>query len=59
MNARGNNIKAIMFVRVSSNAQDFERQKTALLPLIKSDGYADNEIAILEHKERGQMNSTF
>ena len=43
MNARGNNIKAIMFVRVSSNAQDFERQKTALLPLIKSDGYADNE----------------
>ena len=27
MNAKGNNIKAIMFVRVSSNAQDFERQK--------------------------------
>ena len=57
MNARGNNIKAIMFVRVSSNAQDFERQKTALLPLIKSDGYADNEIAILEHKHSATNNA--
>ena len=56
MNAKGNNIKAIMFVRVSSNAQDFERQKTALLPLIKSDGYADNEIAIVEHKESATKN---
>ena len=56
MNAKGNNIKAIMFVRVSSNAQDFERQKTALLPLIKSDGYADNEIAIVEYKESATKN---
>ena len=56
MNAKGDNIKAIMFVRVSSNAQDYTRQITELTPLIKSDGYKDSEVAIIHHKESATKN---
>ena len=51
------NIRAIMFVRVSSNAQDYTRQITELTPLIKSDGYKDSEVAIIHHKESATKNN--
>lgn len=57
MQAKEKNIKAIMFVRVSSNAQDYTRQITELTPLIKSDGYKDSEVAIIHHKESATKNN--
>lgn len=51
------NIRAIMFVRVSSNTQDYTRQITELTPLIKSDGYKDSEVAIIHHKESATKNN--
>lgn len=51
------NIRAIMFVRVSSNAQDYTRQITELTPLIKADGYKDSEVAIIHHKESATKNN--
>lgn len=57
MQTKENNIRAIMFVRVSSNAQDYTRQITELTPLIKSDGYNDSEVAIIHHKESATKNN--
>ena len=51
------NIRAIMFVRVSSNTQDYTRQITELTPLIKQDGYNDSEVAIIHHKESATKNN--
>lgn len=51
------NIRAIMFVRVSSNAQDYTRQISELTPLIKADGYKDSEVAIIHHKESATKNN--
>lgn len=48
--------KAILFARVSTKHQDLERQKELLMPLIKDDGYQDNEIAVIEHKESATKN---
>ena len=44
-------IKAIALVRVSSTQQDYTRQISDLLPLIKGDGYEENEIEVIKHKE--------
>ena len=57
MQAKEKNIRAIMFVRVSSNAQDYTRQITELTPLIKQDGYNDSEVAIIHHKESATKNN--
>lgn len=57
MQAKEKNIRAIMFVRVSSNAQDYTRQISELTPLIKSDGYKDSEVAIIHHKESATKNN--
>ncbi len=57
MQAKKKNIRAIMFVRVSSNAQDYTRQITELTPLIKADGYKDSEVAIIHHKESATKNN--
>lgn len=48
--------KAILFARVSTKHQDLERQRELLMPLIKGDGYQDDEIAIIEHKESATKN---
>lgn len=50
-------IKAIAFVRVSTTQQDYQRQITDLLPLIKSDGYKDEEITVIKHKESATKNN--
>lgn len=57
MQTKEKNIRAIMFVRVSSNAQDYTRQITELTPLIKQDGYNDSEVAIIHHKESATKNN--
>lgn len=48
--------KAVLFARVSSAKQDFERQKEDLMPLIKQDGYSEDEVAIINYKESAIKN---
>lgn len=48
--------KVILFARVSSEQQSYERQKTLLMPLIKSDGYEEEDIAIIQYKESAIKN---
>lgn len=50
--------KAVLFIRVSTVKQDYERQKDLLLPLIKSDGYSLKDIAFIEYKESAIKNDT-
>lgn len=42
--------KVIAFVRVSTDAQELEAQREELLNFIRSDGYTDNEILIIEYQ---------
>lgn len=48
--------KVILFARVSTVQQDLQRQKELLLPLIKEDGYKDDEITIIDYKESAIKN---
>ncbi len=48
--------KVILFARVSSEHQSYERQKDLLLPLIESDGYSLEDIAFIEYKESAIKN---
>ena len=48
--------KVILFARVSSDKQSYERQISDLMPLIKADGYSDNDVAIIQHKESAIKN---
>jgi DNA invertase Pin-like site-specific DNA recombinase len=43
--------KVILLVRVSTKYQDYTAQKQELIEYVKSDGYADNEMAVIEDKE--------
>lgn len=49
--------KAVIFTRVSSLKQDFDRQISDLKPLTKKDGYKENEIAYITHKESATKNN--
>lgn len=51
-----NMAKVVLFARVSTNQQSYERQKSELLPLIYSDGYSDSDIAVIQHKESAIKN---
>lgn len=44
-------VKAVALVRVSSTQQDYSRQISDLMPLITGDGYSQDEIAVVKHKE--------
>lgn len=48
--------KVILFARVSTESQSYERQKDELLPLIYADGYRDSDIAIIQYKESAIKN---
>ena len=48
--------KALLFARVSTTQQDLERQKELLYPLIKEDGYTEDDIAVIEYKESAIKN---
>lgn len=48
--------RAVLFARVSTKRQSFNRQRLDLLPLIESDGYSDDEIKIIEYKESAIKN---
>lgn len=48
--------KSIAFCRVSTTQQDYTRQIADLMPLIKSDGFKDDEIYIIKHKESATKN---
>ena len=48
--------KVILFARVSSDKQSYERQISDLMPLIKADGYSENDVAIIQHKESAIKN---
>jgi DNA invertase Pin-like site-specific DNA recombinase len=48
--------KAVLFARVSSEKQTYERQLSDLKPLIMKDGYSENEIAIVNYKESATKN---
>ena len=48
--------KVILFARVSTQQQSLERQKDLLFPLIKDDGYDEDEISIVEYKESAIKN---
>ena len=50
-------VKAIIFARVSSVQQDYDRQISDLLPVVKEDGYKKNEIYIIKHKESATKNN--
>lgn len=50
-------VKAICFCRVSSDKQSYDRQKSDLIPMMKSDGYKDDEISIINHKESATKNN--
>lgn len=43
--------KVILFAMVSSDKQSYGRQKSDLMPLIKADGYDEEDVAIIQHKE--------
>lgn len=49
-------IKAILFCRVSSAKQDYQRQISDLMPLALADGYKEDEIHIIAHKESATKN---
>lgn len=51
--------KAILFARVSTEQQDLERQKEILIPKIKEDGFTDDDIIIIEHKESAIKNDFY
>jgi DNA invertase Pin-like site-specific DNA recombinase len=51
-----NMAKVILFARVSTESQSYERQKAELLPLIYADGYSDSDIAIIQYKESAIKN---
>lgn len=51
--------KAIIFSRVSSLKQDFDRQISDLKPLVIKDGYKDSEIAYITHKESATKNNIY
>lgn len=48
--------KVILFARVSSVEQDYNRQISDLLPLIREDGYTDDDILYIHHKESAVKN---
>ena len=48
--------KAVLFARVSTKKQSFNRQRLDLLPLMYDDGYSDEEIKIIEYKESAIKN---
>ena len=48
--------KAVLFARVSTKKQSFNRQRLDLLPLMYEDGYSDEEIKIIEYKESAIKN---
>lgn len=48
--------KVVLFARVSTDQQSYERQKSELLPLIYSDGYSDSDIAVIQYKESAIKN---
>lgn len=50
-------IKAIIFARVSSVQQDYDRQISDLMPVVKADGYKKDEIYIIKHKESATKNN--
>lgn len=50
-------IKAIIFVRVSSQQQEYDRQISDLMPIVKQDGYEDGEIHVIKHKESATKNN--
>lgn len=49
-------VKAVIFCRVSSTAQNYERQVDELMSLALKDGYLKEEIAITAHKESATKN---
>lgn len=51
-----NMYKAVLFARVSTKKQSFNRQRLDLLPLMYDDGYSDDEIKIIEYKESAIKN---
>lgn len=48
--------KAVLFARVSTEKQTYERQLSDLQPLMHGDGYADADIAIVNYKESATKN---
>lgn len=44
-------IKAVIFARVSSIQQEYDRQISDLMPVVKADGYKGDEIYIIKYKE--------
>ena len=50
-------IKAIIFARVSSVQQDYDRKISDLMPVVKADGYKKDEIYIIKHKESATKNN--
>ena len=49
--------KVILFARVSSIQQDFERQKSDLKELILKDGFKEEDILTISHKESATKNN--
>lgn len=50
-------IKAILFVRVSTMKQEFERQIEDLKPLYQADGYKEIEVHTIQYKESAIKNN--
>lgn len=51
--------KAVIFARVSSSSQDYNRQIEDLKPLVIKDGYSMDEVAIIKHKESAIKNDIY
>ena len=49
--------KAIIFARVSSVQQEYERQISDLMPVVKADGYSKDDIHIIKYKESATKNN--
>lgn len=50
-------IKAVIFARVSSIQQEYDRQISDLMPVVKADGYKGDEIYIIKYKESATKNN--
>lgn len=48
--------KAVIFARVSSVQQEYDRQISDLMPIVMADGYKDDEIYIIKYKESATKN---